>query len=77
MFENLSFFGVGTRYTKNTNASRTQQQDTKKPIQYNPEKVMVISLTKKWDVKSQVAMYFHEWNECKILKRDFNSPILS
>ena len=38
---------------------------------------LVISLTKKWDVKSQVAMFFQEWNECKNLQRDFDSPILS
>ena len=38
---------------------------------------MVISLTKKWDVKSRVAIIFYEWNECKNLQRDFDSPILS
>ena len=35
---------------------------------------MVISLTEKWDVKSRVAMFFHE---CKNLQRDFDSPFLS
>ena len=39
--------------------------------------VLVISLTEKWDVKSQVGMFFHEWNECKNLQQDFNSSILS
>ena len=34
-------------------------------------------INRKWDVKTRVAMFFHELNEWKNLQRDFDSPILS